>query len=544
MNRRLASLLCGTWACLGCSQPEPFAREGELTFMPANPEPEPEPVPEPTVEPEPVAAEPVPVPEPTTPVGPNPSPTFLPVDPMPGPELDAASPVDPPPEPPAVTSVSPEQSHWGAVVTVTGTDLGDAADADALLTVGENWATAPGDDTHVLTWTPTRIEVRVPFPEQGEVTVTTRGGTTPAGTFHSNWALGTPYAGPDAELASSLSALPGTVALAFESDPPRLARFDGEQWTETVLEPPTVLLGESLHLYATASGELAAFGLTEERELVTFPATGDFAVVPSGLLVNDPAALAGGPDGGVVWHLGASGWERLRAGDDGWVSVGGPVADPGESLPDRDVAATSSGSLIVGYSRDTGNFLDDLGAPYFYKLSDDASEFEPATRGGSSVDDYLTSLSLVERGRGFLIEYCGSDVDPFAVTGTDYRCYTAAHSDRGDFLLGSPRERDGARHAFTRIGIALAYCDADDQLRLTRDDRAVDPGEIVTWPCVDPAVLEVDPNDEAVLMVRYQSEIVPLHYVGEPPTPSEGDAGAPMTSDGGLVPDAGSDAGM
>jgi hypothetical protein len=187
--------------------------------------------------------------------------------------------------------------------------------------------------------------------------------------------------------------------------------------------------------------------------------------------------------------------------------------------------------------------MDDLGAPYFLKLSDDQTEFEPSTQGGSSVDDYVTSLSLVSRGRGFLLEYCGSDVDPLALTGTDYRCYTAAHSDRGALSLNGPKESDGARYSFTRLGVTLAYCDADDQLRITRDDRAVDPGTIVTWPCVDPAVLEVDPNDEVVLVVPYQGELLPLRHVATPATPGDADAGADRGDAGEPARDGGLDAG-
>lgn len=522
-------LLASCLLC-GCAQPEPFARETELGFMPRTEVAEPEPTPEPA--PAATPSEPTTLPEPSAVPEPVPEPSPVPSMPLPSVDIDAATePVAPPPDPPRVDSFSPEQSHWGAILTVTGSALGDATDEAAALTVGDAFIIAPEDDAYVVSWTESRIEFRVPFPEQGAVTVTTSVGSAPAGAFSSEWQLGTPYAAPDFPVASSLSIAPGSVALAFPSDPPLVARLDADGWHEFALDAPGPVLAESLHLYGTDTLELAAFALGEGRELWDFPSATDFTLEDPGIVVGDPAALAGGPDGGVVWQLTTEGWQRLRASSGAWLADGGPVADPDPTLPNRDVVATSAGSLVVAYSADTGNFLDDLGAPYFYEVSDDQTEFAAPVRGGSSVDDYVTSLGLVGRGRGFLIDYCGSDVDPLNLTGDSYRCYTAAHSDRGVSLENSRKEAEGARHAFTRVSMALAYCDGGAQLMLTRDDPAVEPGSVVAWPCLEAEVLEIDPLDEVVLIVRYQNELVPLRYVGETMRPSP-DAGAPK--DGGI----------
>jgi hypothetical protein len=470
---------------------------------------------------------------------PEPAPVALP-EPVPAAAPDAAAPA--PASAPSVATFGPEQSHWGATVTITGTDL---RGADASLSVGDELTITPNDATYVLSWTEDRIEFRIPFPHQGPVTVTTGAGSVPAGSFQSEWAPGTPYASADLAVAASVAWAPGSLALAFESASALVASYDGDIWVESELTAPEPLLAGSLRLYTTQGGELAAFGLGQARELWTFSGASSWSAEETGFAVQEEAALAGGPEGGVVWQLTAQGWQRLHSGPDGWVVDAGPAADPGSSLPDRAVAATSAGSLIVAYSADTGNFLDDLGAPYFYQLSDGETEFEGPLVGGSSVDDYLTSLALVDRGRGFLVEYCGSDVDPLSLSGTDHRCYSAAHSDRGAEDLSALREADGARYAFTQQDVAVAYCDDSDQTRVTRDDRATDPGKVATWPCAEIASLEIDPRGDFVLLARLDGELIPLRYIGGSLPPTTADAGLPTPSDAGteMLRDGGSDAG-
>src|SRR5690606_12260412 len=147
-------------------------------------------------------------------------------------------------------------------------------------------------------------------------------------------------------------------------DPVSIVSFDGSDWLEQQL-PDADLRLESLQLYGSAEGELRVVALSDaEPPQILGLTLGDSAWTDTGIFVSDEHLLAGGSGGAAVWFHSSDGWERARPGDNVWQLDNGPISDPFASSSHNAQGATSDGALWVARSEDTGNFLDDKGAPF------------------------------------------------------------------------------------------------------------------------------------------------------------------------------------
>lgn len=552
----LATLTCFSVVLAGCETCESRHRGSGASVERDAAAP---PLPSPVTSPEPVASLPV-LPEAgmhTPSETEDPSPTGS----VASSEPDTSDAVLPPTPPPLPHVDEPQHvvGAWGDVQEISGTALLGTLPSSAVISVGDGLR-LPHDDSAVVSWSETKLQFRVPFPHQGEIFVETNEGRVAAGSFESEWVLREPLADLAEQVIASLAPDPLTLVLALAGAELRLARFAGSGWRTLTVESDGLLL-DSFHLYQAADGTIAAFAVSDSqpRELVSFDVLdfeSDEPVVgrPTGETLGARWLAAGSTLGGVVWAHGAKGWERLSATPEGWTWDKGPIVEP--ALDQVTAGATSDGSLYFAHAVDTGNFLDDLGAPFYRRLAPWQLEFAADVRGGISVDDYITSLTFKAHGRGFIIEYCGTDTDPFNVSGDAYRCYSSAHSVEGDVQLRGLKERDGARHAFTRDRVAVAYCNDKSELRVSIA-RELDPGAVIAWPCADTRRLEIDPNGAWLPVVSLDgnwrlitsskhSSALPqavgadsgADSGGEPAAPDAPDA--PSGGDAGGVVDAGS----
>jgi hypothetical protein len=244
------------------------------------------------------------------------------------------------------------------------------------------------------------------------VTLETDEGSVDAGEFTPTFAAGEPFELDDGEdVLASVSLEPGHLAVLIDSDPPTLAEFDGDSWAASEL-PDVAVRQDSLALYGDSNGALAAVALsaTTPPEVVSYTLdSGNWSEQMTGLEVTDAYAIAGAVDGAVVWYYDGTGWYRARPIDDAWQQDKGPIDNPYENASLNRVMARSDGSLISVRSRNTGNLADETGAPFvrFFEVDDDV--FGAESRVGDHVDDYLTSIELLSRGRGVVIEYCALD---------------------------------------------------------------------------------------------------------------------------------------
>jgi hypothetical protein len=197
---------------------------------------------------------------------------------------------------------------------------------------------------------------------------------------------------------------------------------------------------------------------------------------------------------------------RARPTSAGWALDKGPVTDPQASSPDHAVGTSSDGSFYVAWSVDAGNFLDDMERPMLRRLPGAEGAFGTNATGGTNVDDYVTGLEFLDKGRGVVLRYCGSDVDPFGLSGTDYYCYDALHAQGGGSILGVPVDSTSSRHAFSADHAVAGYCDGERTFRLRSDDDPVSetepPGEAVVYPCQTTFALEIDPDGDFVPVIR------------------------------------------
>lgn len=451
--------------------------------------------------------------------------------------VDAAGPVVIPA--PQVAQMSPPAGPYGSIITVSGVGLGSAARAGVSLTlagVEDEIALFP-TSPEIIGWTETEISFYFPFPQSGAITVRTPQGMDTAGSFEPDWDAGLRSTlGGGATALATIAPQLGTVVAAFDTTPVTLLNTDGLSWDESELDAADMQIA-TLRLFVSDSDELMAFALSnaEPPEIVTFTQDGaTWAATPSGVTVSNVLAVAGGPDGAVVWSQTGTDWSRVRYTAGAWSADKGPIADPNPTGSNHAVGATSDGSLYVAWDQDTGNFLDDMGAPFMQQLAENATAFTATFQAGNSVDDFVTSIELHGRGRGLLVYYCGSDVDPFGLSATGYQCYTASHSSGGARLLSGPNERENARYGVARNQVMVGFCD-DAGLHVTLDPTT--PGPAAVWLCPTVDALEIDPSGQPVLLVRVGEQIYapkPKH-AQDAPTPDAGgpDAGSTASADGG-----------
>jgi hypothetical protein len=432
--------------------------------------------------------------------------------------------------------MTPESGAYGSVITVTGVGLGSAARAGVSLTLAgaeEEIALFP-TSPEIISWTEEELSFWFPFPQSGEVAVHTPQGSAVAGSFEPDWESGIgSNLGVGASVLASLAPAAATVVAAFDTDPVTIIRSDGVSWNESSLDATGMRIA-TLRLFMPNANQVLAFALSDADppEIVTFTEDGGtWTGTASGVTVTTTFALAGGPDGATVWSQTGTDWSRIRYAAGNWTADKGPIADPNPAGSNHAAGATSDGSLYIAWDQDTGNFLDDMGAPFMQQLANNASAFTATFKAGDSVDDFVTSIELRDRGRGLLVYYCGSDQDPFGLSATGYKCYTSAHSNGGARLLSGLNENETTRYGSSRNQVLIGFCD-DTGLHAALDPAA--PGSAAVWLCPTVDALEIDPNGQPVFLIRVGDRMyaphpknaeVPGADAGSPPDSSAPDAG-------------------
>lgn len=417
---------------------------------------------------------------------------------------------------PRIDSMEPTSGPYGTLVTIRGSGLGDASRSGYVLAVGNRGEVelTPDSELGVVSWSDEEIVFRYPFPAEGAVSLEGPRGDALAGEFNPTWHIAQELEqAPAASALASISREPGRVAILFDTRPLTLLELgpDGvEEYPVTASE----IENESLRLYLNAASEIEAIAVSTGADPVLVHlkhVDGELVAEPTAIeLQADEYGVAGGAEGAAVWMLREAGWQRARPSAGVWQLDKGPIADPEPSAPDRASGAGSDGSLYLAKSVDTGNFLDDMEAPYMQRLAPTASAFGPSTRAGSSVDDYITSLTLRSSGDGLVVRVCGSDVDPFGLSGTDRYCYDSLHAPSGAQISGVPVDARASAHAFTHERAVAAYCRGDTWLirtdRDTGDPEAPEQpvGEVVAYPCPEAVALELGGDGEFLPVVRYR----------------------------------------
>jgi IPT/TIG domain-containing protein len=426
---------------------------------------------------------------------------------------------DPPAEypEPSIDSMEPASGAYGTLVTIKGHGLGNPSLSGFTLAIGNQGEVTitPKDQAFVSSWTDEEIVFRFPFPAEGGVSLEAPQGAVLAGEFQPSWHIAREIDKAPAEsvLASIVSA-PDHLTLLFDTDPLTLLDIGPDGAVEHSVTAGSVD-PSSLRLYLNSAKKVEAIGVSTDAApvLVQLQNQDDDLVAKATSIKLDASefSVAGGSEGAAVWMRRSNGWYRARPGASAWSVDKGPVADASPDAPDRASGASSDGSLYVGWSIDTGNFLDDMEAAQMAKLAPTATKFAAATAAGSSVDDYVTSLSLTSSGDGLVVTTCGSDVDPFGLSGTDRYCFDALHAPSGAHIFGVPVDQGAMAHAFTHSRAVVAYCTGDNSW-LIRTDTDVETtpgaalGETVLYPCPEAVALEVDGAGDFVPVVRWEGK--------------------------------------
>jgi hypothetical protein len=414
---------------------------------------------------------------------------------------------------PSVDSMEPTSGPYGTLVTIKGQGLGNAALAGFTLAVGNQGEVTltPKDKTSVMSWTDDEIIFRYPFPAEGGVSLEAPKGALMAGEFQPTWHIAQEIdIPPAATVLASISPAADHIEMLFDTMPLSLLDVGPDGAT-----PHTVTAANvdpsSVRLFLNAAKKVEGVGVSTDAApvIVALQNQSDDLVAKATTikLAATEFGVAGGSEGAAVWMRRAAGWYRARPGGSGWAQDKGPIADPNADGPDRASGLTSDGSLFVAWSVDTGNFLDDMEAAHMKKLAPAAATFGTETAAGASVDDYVTGLTLKSSGDGLVVTTCGSDVDPFGLSGTDHYCYDSLHAPGGAHLFNVPLDEKAVVHAFTHERAVATYCTSDESWLIRTDvDVETTPGaaigETVLYPCPEAIALEVNGAGDYLPVVR------------------------------------------
>ncbi len=415
---------------------------------------------------------------------------------------------------PKIESMSPESGAYGTLVTITGEGLGSSQLKGVTLALGSQGEVelTPASRELVVSWSDEEIVFRYPFPAEGPAVLTTPKGTLVAGDFQPTWHVARELdKAPAKSVLASISGAAGQISLLFDTMPLTLLEVSAAGVTERAVTAPS-LVPSSARLYLNAQAEIEGVGVSNAAEPVIVHLqnqAGDLVAQATTIALSaSEFGVAGGSEGAAVWMRRSAGWFRARPSGATWAQDKGPIADADEDAPDRASGSTSDGSLFVAWSVDTGNFLDDMEAPYMAKLAPTATKFAAATRAGGNVDDYVTGLTLTSHGDGLVVRVCGSDVDPFGLSGTDRYCYDSLHAPSGAALLHVPVEAKSVTWAFTHERAVAAYCHSDRSwlIRSSTDVESAPGapvGEVVAFPCPEAVALEVSGEGDYLPVIRW-----------------------------------------
>jgi hypothetical protein len=418
---------------------------------------------------------------------------------------------------PKVHSMEPTSGPYGTAVTITGAGFGSSSLARLKLGAGDRGEVELGPDSEgtVISWSDEEIVFRYPFPAEGAVSVESPGGAAAAGEFQPTWRVAQVLdKAPAASVLASISTSPGRIQLLFDTMPLTLLDVGPDGVSERSLNAPD-LVPASARLYSNAQGKVEGVGISDAAEpVIVHLRNQDDDLIAEDTTIELEAtelSVAGGSAGASVWMRRATGWFRARPTASSWMVDKGPIADANANAPDRASGNTSDGSLFVAWSEDASFLTDDMEAPYMAKLAPTASKFAGEKAAGGSVDDYVSSLTLTSRGDGLVVRVCGSDVDPFGLSGTDRYCYDSLHAPSGAHLFHVPVKAKAILHAFTHERAVAAYCSADDTW-LIRTDADVESapgapiGEEVLFPCPEAVALEVSGEGDYLPVVRLDGQ--------------------------------------
>lgn len=416
---------------------------------------------------------------------------------------------------PKIDTMDPVTGPYGTLVTIKGVGLGNPSLNGFTLALGKlgEVTLTPRDKTHVMSWSDEEIVFRFPFPAEGTVALEAPKGAAMAGDFQPTWHIAQEIAkAPAATVLASISPAKDHIEMLFDTMPPTLLDVGPTGVTEHAVTADGVV-PSSIRLFLNAAKKVEGVGVSDDAApvIVALQNMSDDLVAKATAikLAATEFGVAGGSEGAAVWMRRAGGWYRARPGAGGaWAQDKGPIADPNPNGPDRASGLSSDGSLYVAWSVDTGNFLDDMEAGHMKQLAPAAAAFGAEKAAGNSVDDYVTSLTLTSSGDGLVVKTCGSDVDPFGVTGTDFECFDALHAPSGAHLFGIPVDQSSVTHAFTHERAVATYCTSDKSW-LIRTDADVETtpgaaiGEAVLYPCPEAVALEVNGAGDYLPVVRW-----------------------------------------
>ena len=396
---------------------------------------------------------------------------------------------------PKVLASSQASGAWGSVYTIEGEDLDRGSQRVAFGSPLGNPSFVERSSPQVVSWTSTKIEVKVPFPADGPVSV----GDVEAGAFVSTFAVskkGLMHGGVDP--MAILATRPGELVVAS-------TRNDGAGGTEGFLYRMTADGAEDEQielrraaLLRDASGPFAvledeAFGHT----MLSLASPGATPAPATGLPAEYIAGSGTDATGAYVWTATKTTLTRHRLTESTWTADRTISGVYGSA---RVVAAAADDSITLFTSTHDGGLFDSFDNVYAQVAAPGSTQLEDAESIVSDMDDSTFNYrAWTKSGGRSVVRFCATDERGVEFDGR--ACfYWSRESNEAQFEPIDFVQIDG-----NGPDAASATCE-DDALVVTAGGVKT----TVLSPCRHVAAFTRDPDGKPALLIAHLGQ---YHFV-------------------------------
>ncbi len=413
-----------------------------------------------------------------------------------GPAPSSTSPAPPkvPAPGPEVVTASPSSGSWGTLYTIEGTHLDVAPYLSFATKVGEP-VTLTKTGRSIVSWTSTKIVVKVPFPADGEVKLAGEA----VGTFDATHAVTKAFKRNEREPYAVMSTAPGELVVAATQRPgttdiPLFVRVSAKGVTELsgAFDRAWLFRDNTEPFAIVTTGGVPSYRSLATDDDVTTP----IADLPAKPIIGNGADATGA----YVWLADGATVTRYRRDTGGAWASDRSITSAAPGI--RALASTDDGTLALFSTTHGGGLFDDYDNVWVQETPSNGGAFTSTSSIDHDVDDSTFGYrTWAKDGGHFSLRYCATDE---GANSFDNRiCYYWSKTpDTAWTSVAFLQFSGGSADA------AVATCETDDVLSVTGKSGK----QTVLHPCRDVAGFAVDESGGVLLLAAYEGN----YYLASP----------------------------